>query len=499
MQTRLVALLTLAVLFAMALPARADRALLVGINDYHVLNPSPRPDCRTPCLMVGPLMGAVADVKAMRHLLVGSLGYRSEDIRVLTDEAATAASIEAAIRDWLVAGTRPGERAFFHYSGHGMQAPDDNGDEADGLDEAIVPVDVRVEAQGQLSNILRDDALESAFAGLEGRIFTAVFDSCHSGTVTRSAEASGDGHAAARTPFLLQNFVMRNLPSPRSPHQARKIEDAIIEIRPGWTVWSAASADQPAWDIASPAGGFFTQHLLPALQDPDALRTLTHVQLLDRLQGESQRYCRALSKCRQLIPTLEVPLDWLTQPVSRSLLKSVAADSPDLQQAAAAALPAAGVPSQEDTRIEVAILPGARVAVGEPVRFRIRSPITGRLLVLDANTKGELVQIFPNRFRPSGSIDAERAVTIPDPSYGFDYFEAEAPAGHGQLIVVVTDGNVDLSDLVTATRGLEVIPNARDYLTEIAARLRKAYRDGDDLYLPRWAVGHIDYEIAPRR
>jgi metacaspase-1 len=32
-----------------------------------------------------------------------------------------------------------------HYSGHGTQIPDDDGDEADGMDEALCPVDYQKE------------------------------------------------------------------------------------------------------------------------------------------------------------------------------------------------------------------------------------------------------------------------------------------------------------------------------------------------------------------
>ena len=38
-------------------------------------------------------------------------------------------------------GAQPGDAFFFHFSGHGSRVKDTDGDEADGWDETICPVD----------------------------------------------------------------------------------------------------------------------------------------------------------------------------------------------------------------------------------------------------------------------------------------------------------------------------------------------------------------------
>ncbi|TDL13198.1 hypothetical protein BD410DRAFT_847213 [Rickenella mellea] len=43
--------------------------------------------------------------------------------------------------NWLVHDASPRDRLFFHFSGHSRQVEDVDGDERDGRDEAIVPVD----------------------------------------------------------------------------------------------------------------------------------------------------------------------------------------------------------------------------------------------------------------------------------------------------------------------------------------------------------------------
>ncbi|KAE9446983.1 hypothetical protein C3L33_21141, partial [Rhododendron williamsianum] len=42
---------------------------------------------------------------------------------------------------WLMEGCQSGDSLVFFYSGHGSQVPDFDGDEADGFDESLCPVD----------------------------------------------------------------------------------------------------------------------------------------------------------------------------------------------------------------------------------------------------------------------------------------------------------------------------------------------------------------------
>jgi hypothetical protein len=70
-----------------------------------------------------------------------------------------------------------------HYSGHGSNVPDKNGDEADHRDEILCPTDL------DWKDPLLDDWLRDAFDTLPAGVnLTVIMDCCHSGTITRAIQ-----------------------------------------------------------------------------------------------------------------------------------------------------------------------------------------------------------------------------------------------------------------------------------------------------------------------
>ncbi|MQL98940.1 hypothetical protein Taro_031656 [Colocasia esculenta] len=80
---------------------------------------------------------------------------------------------------WLVQGCQPGDSLVFHYSGHGSQQRNYTGDEIDGYDETLCPLDF--ETQGMIV----DDEINAAIVRPlpRGVKLHAFIDACHSGTV----------------------------------------------------------------------------------------------------------------------------------------------------------------------------------------------------------------------------------------------------------------------------------------------------------------------------
>ncbi|EFY89327.1 metacaspase CasA [Metarhizium acridum CQMa 102] len=144
------------------------KALLIGINYFG---------------QRGQLRGCINDVRNMTAYLAEHFGYRREDMVILTDDQQnpmsqpTKQNILRAMH-WLVKDARPNDALFFHYSGHGGQTKDLDGDEADGYDEVIYPVDFR-----QTGHITDDEMHRIMVRPLQAGVrLTAIFDSCHSGT-----------------------------------------------------------------------------------------------------------------------------------------------------------------------------------------------------------------------------------------------------------------------------------------------------------------------------
>ncbi|MFD0797187.1 caspase family protein [Maribacter chungangensis] len=144
--------------------------------------------------------------------------FKAENIVILEDAVATRAGILAAIKD-LQARIQPGDVVVIHYSGHGQQMFDDNGEEIDDLDESIVPYDALVEYlpnryEGQ--NHIRDDELGNIIADFRNKLgkngqLLFMLDSCHSGSASRGGKArGGKGYFAPKDWKPSSNTKMSN-------------------------------------------------------------------------------------------------------------------------------------------------------------------------------------------------------------------------------------------------------------------------------------------------
>jgi hypothetical protein len=133
------------------------------------------------------------DVDELANVL-GEKRFGFDEIKVLkTRQETTHRAIVDTFRNWLIRSTNENDIVYFHYSGHGSQAPDtdtpDNpivGDEMDGLDETLVPSDYV--SQDDPRKDIRDDEVGILLAELQKKKPAQVFltfDSCHAGSITR--------------------------------------------------------------------------------------------------------------------------------------------------------------------------------------------------------------------------------------------------------------------------------------------------------------------------
>ncbi|CAJ1963473.1 unnamed protein product [Sphenostylis stenocarpa] len=139
------------------------------------------------------LEGTINDVDTMITLLRDKFKFPNECIRVLTGISFSPCLIEEEqdpnliptkknILDslnWLVSDCQSEGSLVFYFSGHGFQQPEQQkGDEIDGLDETLCPVDFLREG------MITDNEINSIIVQplKKGVTLHAIIDACHSGT-----------------------------------------------------------------------------------------------------------------------------------------------------------------------------------------------------------------------------------------------------------------------------------------------------------------------------
>jgi uncharacterized caspase-like protein len=141
----------------------AFHALIVGIDLYD--DP-----------LINDLSYCKDDANGMRAMLL-QYGWNENEITLLLDQEATKAAILSAVGS-MAEACGPGDYVLIFFSGHGAYVLDTSGDESDGTDEAIVPVDFDSD---DFSTLLLDDELGSAVSGCRTEKGVFIFDSCQSG------------------------------------------------------------------------------------------------------------------------------------------------------------------------------------------------------------------------------------------------------------------------------------------------------------------------------
>ncbi|MDY7094398.1 MAG: caspase family protein [Acidobacteriota bacterium] len=159
-------------------PIPFRRAVLIGIDHYPLLAENYQ------------LEGCVHDVELVRRALLAH-GFDPEELVVLTEERATHEGIRRALEELTREAAEERERSggeallFVHYSGHGSRIRSQDKDA--GWLESIVPADSgRGEHPNRdLSDLWIGDWLRRT-EEVTSRL-VVVFDSCHSGSVGRTA------------------------------------------------------------------------------------------------------------------------------------------------------------------------------------------------------------------------------------------------------------------------------------------------------------------------
>jgi hypothetical protein len=205
-------------------------ALLIGINEYPMIDPKYRLDA------------CVGDVQLVKTVLTQRFDFAEEDIVELHDAAATQKAILASMQD-LVEKAGAEDRVYFHFAGHGSTIPsaEENTTQGTGLDSTIMTHDSgRDKAHPNLD--IRDGEIGEWLDALTAKTqnITLVFDCCHSGTITRDPFAATGRSGPAETRSLAE----LDLPLRPRKSKTRGASNAFVPRSDHYVVISGCRDDE---------------------------------------------------------------------------------------------------------------------------------------------------------------------------------------------------------------------------------------------------------------
>jgi hypothetical protein len=274
----------MAIAIALIIPAAgAKHALLVGVSEYPSLDRSQW------------LMGPVNDVELAQEVLTGPrFQFPKENISTLVgwpkkeEDRPTRANIQKAFQE-LATRVSKDDLVFILMSGHGSQQPaneDPNDIETDGLDEIFLPADTTTwdPVTQTVRGAIVDDEIKTWTNAIrdKGAIVWIIFDSCHSGTMTRG---TGNSHRVNRRidPALLipKDAVVKNPATKALPKAEVESDLATTKEEPkerGTLIaMYAAQSLEPTFEMPmppplGPRRGLFTTTILDIISNaPGAL------------------------------------------------------------------------------------------------------------------------------------------------------------------------------------------------------------------------------------
>ena len=250
-------ILLLSILFAANLYPQKRLALVIGIGHY-------------PQESGWQTIHGDIDADSI-SVMLWNAGY--DNVNILKNSAATKSAIVQAFR-LLARQASVGDIVYVHFSGHGQQMIDLNGDEPDNRDESWIPYDAykQPNPNDRGEKHLVDDQigllLDSVYAkvGESGRI-VVVADACHSGTSTRGWFF----RRGTRQTFPYQNSLAVKS-SANHP----------------WLLISACRDDQLNSELRKPAMGLLSFAICTAVRNSKSTDNLSFLSELQRIVNSNK-------------------------------------------------------------------------------------------------------------------------------------------------------------------------------------------------------------------
>ena len=199
MVRKLLLIIGLIILVSIAGNAQRKRAFMVGISHYDTA-------------LTGYQWNNINGVEDI-NLLSPILKKQGFYLTTILDEQATYQNITNQLSTF-TNQTKKGDIIYLHFSAHGQPVEDLNGDEEDGWDEAIVPIDAYKNYKKGVyegKKHLLDDQLNTYIKKLRTKIgpsgfLYVVIDACHAGTSSRANDETARG---TKVGFTYNNKVFK--------------------------------------------------------------------------------------------------------------------------------------------------------------------------------------------------------------------------------------------------------------------------------------------------
>lgn len=434
----------LAAAFAAPLAVQAaDRALLIGVGK-HIHQPS------------ADLPGIDIDID-MAKGIASMMGF--SDVSELRDHSATLDNVRGALRK-MAQSVGSNDRVLVYFSGHGTQVKDNNGDENDGRDEALVMSDVRSNG-----GMLIDDEFDALLSSIPAKEVIVLVDACHSGTSTKafqlqtasvnpnSSRSLGPG-VTQSVGKSIQVDALPDVSSARGYGVAGKAEGGGSN-----SVSIAAAADHEVAQ-ATGKGSLFTLGLYEAMQNAkaDQAQGLT----LRKMHAVAERYIKthAADARRVHTPQLTGNLALADRPVR--LASTAEGGGPVWREFEGLVADAAPLQLSLNSTVH---------RDGEKLQISVDIPSDGYLNVVSIGPDDVPVILFPNGFNKDNRVTRGR-LALPTQQMNFDLV-AQKPYGKAMVVAVLTQKRINLYESADGERDSKGL--LKDVLPRVSAAGTRAY------------------------
>jgi uncharacterized caspase-like protein len=191
----------------------------------------------------------VPDAEAIHQALIGTAGFKKDNVLLLTDRAErkpTLRNIKWALGTFLGRSARKDDTVVIFFAGHGAPEVDHRGLERDGLAKYLIPSDA--DPDDLYSTALPMDELQTIFARIEAERVVAFLDACYSG-------AAKDGRSSRTFSSKLT--------------RAGNVDDLFLERltrSKGRAIVTASRTNEVSLELPELGHGIFSYYLINGLK-----------------------------------------------------------------------------------------------------------------------------------------------------------------------------------------------------------------------------------------